>query len=96
MLKMLLEWVRTKIVVGNKIHDVTYEHPDPAVNNGITWPWSFSTAIASYSDNNTLVANNLISKSKTEMKTTVTLSGDKMTVPYIGIIGIVLTSIRSY
>ena len=74
---------QNKIVVGNKIHDVTYEHPDPSVNSDIIWPWSFSTAIASYSDNNTLVANNLISKSKTEMKTTVTLSGDKMTVPYL-------------
>ena len=74
---------QNKIVVGNKIHDVTYEHPDPSVNSDIIWPWSFSTAIASYSDNNTLVANNLISKSKTEMKTTVTLSGNKMTVPYL-------------
>ena len=74
---------QNKIVVGNKIHDVTYEHPDPSVNSDIIWPWSFSTAIAIYSDNNTLVANNLISKSKTEMKTTVTLSGDKMTVPYL-------------
>ena len=53
---------QSKIVMGNKIHDVTYEHPDPAVNNGIIWPWSFSTAIAYYSDNNTLVASNLISK----------------------------------
>jgi len=43
--------------------------------------WSFSTAIGCYSDNNTLVANNLISKGKTNMKRAVTLDGDKMTVP---------------
>ena len=74
-----------KIIVGNKVHDVTYKHPNPEENSGIMWPWSFSTAIASYSDNNTLVgcvvANNLISKGSTNMKTTVTLDGDKMTIP---------------
>ena len=73
-----------KVVMGNKIHDVTYEHPDPDdTSSKIVWPWSFSTAIACYSDNNTLVANNLISKSTTSMKTTVTLDGDKVTVPYL-------------
>jgi hypothetical protein len=71
-----------KLVLGNKIHDVTYKHPNPDDPNGNIWPWSFSTAIASYSDNNTLVANNLISKSVTTMKTTVTFSDDKMTIPY--------------
>ena len=48
---------QNKIVLGNKIHDVTYEHPNPELNSGIIWPWSFSTAIAGYSDNNTLVAS---------------------------------------
>ena len=74
---------QNKVVIGNKIHDVTYQHPNPDTNDSIIWPWSFSTAIACYSDNNTLVANNLISKSTTSKKTTVTLDGDKLTVPYL-------------
>ena len=71
-----------KLVLGNKVHEVTYKYPDPDQKSGSIWPWSFSTAIASYSDNCTLVANNLISKSTTSMKTTVTFDDDKMTVPY--------------
>ena len=75
---------QNKVVVGNKIHDVTYQHPNPdESNSNITWPYSFSTALASYSDNNTLVANNLISKSTSTMKTTVVLDGQKMEVPYL-------------
>ena len=75
---------QNKVVIGNKIHDVTYQHPDPAdTSSNIVWPWRFGTAIACYSDNNTLVANNLISKSTTSMKTTIVLGGDKMTVPYL-------------
>ena len=74
---------QNKVVVGNKIHDVTYQHPNPDDSSSkVIWPWSFSTAIASYSDNNTLVANNLIAKSTTSMKTTLVLEGDKLTVPY--------------
>ncbi len=74
---------QNKIVLGNKIHDVTYQHPDPDdTSSKIIWPFSFSTAIACYSDNNSLVANNLISKSTTSMKTTLVLDGDKLTVPY--------------
>ena len=38
---------------------------------------------ANYSDGNALVANNLVSKSTTSLKTTVTLDGDKMTIPYL-------------
>ena len=68
-----------KVVLGNKIHDVTYQHPGTTSN---IWPWRFSTALACYSDNNVLVANNLISKSTTSKKTTVTFSDEKMTVPY--------------
>lgn len=73
-----------KVVVGNKIHDVTYKHPNPgnsSENN--VWPWRFGAAIACYSDSNALIANNLISKSKTSIKTTVVLSGEKITVPYL-------------
>ena len=73
-----------KIVVGNKIHDVTYQHPDPAdTSSKIIWPWRFGAAIACYSDSNALIANNLISKSTTSMNTTVVLDGDKLTVPYL-------------
>ena len=72
-----------KVVVGNKVHDVTYQHPNPDESSNIIWPWSFSTAIASYSDNNTLVANNLISKSTTLKKVSLDLDGDKVTVPYL-------------
>lgn len=71
-----------KIVLGNKIHDVTYSHLSAITNTTNTWPWAFSTAIACYSDSNALVANNLISKATTSMKTTVTFSDEKMTVPY--------------
>ena len=72
-----------KVVLGNKVHDVTYQHPDPDdTKSGVIWAWSFGTAIASYSDNNTLVANNLISKSTTSEHTTVVLDGDKLNVPY--------------
>jgi hypothetical protein len=71
-----------KLVLGNKIHDVTYQYPDPDTKSGNVWPWAFSTALASYSDNNTLVANNLIAKSSTVKKVTVELSGTKMTVDY--------------
>lgn len=75
-----------KVVVGNKIHDVTYQHPDsdnPGSIISYAWPWSFSAAIASYSDNNMLVANNLIAKSTTSKKTTVVLDTEKLTVPYL-------------
>ena len=72
-----------KIVVGCKIHDVTLQYPDPDnTKGGNIWPWRFSTAIACYTDNNTLVANNLISKSTTSKKTSVDFDGDKMTVSY--------------
>ena len=75
---------QNKVIMGNKIHDVTYQHPDPDnSSSNIIWPWRFGTAIACYSDNNTLVANNLISKSTTSMKTTITLDGDKLSVPYL-------------
>ena len=73
---------QNKIVLGNKIHDVTYEHPDPTNTTDNIWPWRFGTALACYSDMNALIANNLISKSATSKKVTVTFSGDKMTVPY--------------
>ena len=72
-----------KLVLGNKIHDVTYQHPDPDdKSNKIVWPWRFSMALASYSDNNTLVANNLISKAEKSMKTTVNFGNKSMTVTY--------------
>ena len=75
---------QNKVIIGNNIHDVTYQHPDPAdTSSNIIWPWRFSTAIACYSDGNALVANNLISKSTTSMKTTITLDEEKMTVPYL-------------
>lgn len=75
---------QNKIVVGNKIHDVTYKHPDPDnTTSNIIWPWRFGAAIACYGDSNVLVANNLISKSTTTMKTTLTLDGKKLTVPYL-------------
>ena len=71
---------QNEVVIAN----MTYQHPDPdESNNKIIWPWSFSTAIACYSDNNTLVANNLISKSTTSKKTTLELDGEKLTVPYL-------------
>ena len=73
---------QNKLVLGNKIHDVTYKHPDPSNTTGNTWPFRFGTAIACYTDSNALIANNLISKSTTNMKVTVTFSDDKMTVPY--------------
>lgn len=73
---------QNKLVLGNKIHDVTYKYPNPEEKSGNIWPWTFGMAIACYSDQNALVANNLISKSQTNMKTTVTFSDKKMTIPY--------------
>ena len=74
---------KNKVVLGNKIHDVTYQHPNPDDPSDKTvWPFSFGIAIACYSDNNSLVANNLISKATTSKKTTLVLDGEKVTVPY--------------
>ena len=75
---------QNKVVIGNKIHDVTFQHPDPdnSSSYNIIWPWTFGIAIACYSDSNALVANNLISKSTTSKQTTLVLNGDKLTVPY--------------
>ena len=71
-----------KLVLSNEIHDVTFQHPDPDSKSGNIWPWAFSTAIASYSDNNTLVANNLISKSTTSKQVDIELDGSKLSVQY--------------
>lgn len=72
-----------KIVLSNKLHDITYKHPDPQTTSGNIWPWSFGTAIGCYSDENALVANNLITKSKTSMKTILSFEdGSKMSVSY--------------
>ena len=75
---------QNKVVIGNKIHDVTFQHPDTdnSSSYNIIWPWTFGIAIACYSDSNALVANNLISKSTTSKQTTLVLNGDKLTVPY--------------
>ena len=75
---------QNKVVIGNKIHEVTFQHPDPdnSSSYNIIWPWTFGIAIACYSDGNALVANNLISKSTTSKQTTLILNGDKLTVPY--------------
>ena len=70
---------KNKIIMGNY---VTYHYPNPDSEGSIVWPWSFSIAITCYSDNNTLVANNLISKSATSKKTTVVLDGNTLSVPF--------------
>ena len=37
---------QNKVVMGNKVHDVTYKYPDPDNPGSVKWPWRFSTAIA--------------------------------------------------
>jgi len=54
---------KNKIVVGNKIHDVIYEYPDPEKKQ-----WNnVAISIQYCSENSTHVANNLISKGKTNI-----------------------------
>eukprot|EP00054_Salpingoeca_dolichothecata_P025318 m.176585 g.176585 ORF g.176585 m.176585 type:complete len:178 (+) comp25309_c0_seq25:494-1027(+) len=81
-----------KLVLGNRVRNVNLDNSDPSVeswnnakNNASTkssspWPWTFSTAIAVYSDNNTLLANNLIDKATA--KATMTFQGKSVPYPY--------------
>ena len=73
---------QNNVVIGNMSHINILTQVIPAVTSydpgDFTRPYK-----ACYSDGNALVANNLISKSTTSMKTTITLDGDKMTVPYL-------------
>lgn len=47
-----------KLVLSVVVHDVSYGHADPSDPSGSQpWPWTFSTAVAVYSDSNALVAN---------------------------------------
>eukprot|EP00117_Sycon_ciliatum_P024518 scpid60111/ scgid6246/ len=68
-----------KLVFGNRIRDVSYKYPDPASPTGNIWPYRWSAAIAAYSENNTLVANNLLAKSDKFAKTTIKLDVGKPT-----------------
>lgn len=53
-----------KLVLGCRVRDVSLDNPDPSLTsaNGAVWPWRFSTSIAVYSDQDALVANNLVAK----------------------------------
>lgn len=68
---------KNKLVLGNRVRNVNYGHSSPADGDwgkatikGTAWPWSFSTAIALYSDENGLVANNVLPQAdaKSSMK----------------------------
>lgn len=79
---------KNKLVFGNRIRDVSYKYPDPSSTSGNIWPYRWSTAIAVYSENNTLVANNLLAKSDQSAKTTVKFNVGKsdektLTVDYL-------------
>eukprot|EP00039_Didymoeca_costata_P033643 m.43363 g.43363 ORF g.43363 m.43363 type:complete len:490 (+) comp9972_c0_seq1:40-1509(+) len=77
-----------KLVLGNRVRNVNLGNPSPSIEmfgsntsttSSAVWPWSFSTAIAVYSDNNTLVANNLLAKATS---TGTMKAFDGKTVPY--------------
>lgn len=76
-----------KIVIGNKITDVSLGNPQPG-DQWTTdlkiptnpWPWAFSIAIAVYSDQNMLIANNLLAKATGDRKTTF---GNYSNIPYL-------------
>eukprot|EP00912_Choanoflagellata_sp_UC4_P001788 UC4_evm1s1147 len=70
---------KNKIVWGNVVENVNYAGSDPDAHESDGWPWKFSTAIAVYSDNNTLIANNLLPQASS--KATMKLS-DGTSVPY--------------
>jgi len=70
-----------KLVLSNLVRDVTYGTPLLG-NTSNVWPWTFSTAIAVYSDKNSLVGNNLLSASLREENVTVTIGGVTENVPY--------------
>ena len=70
-----------KLVISNLIKDVSYGTPLLG-NLSNDWPWTFSTALAVYSDKNALVANNLLAASTQEENVTITIAGLTETVPY--------------
>jgi hypothetical protein len=63
-----------KLVLGNLMHDISFGYPAPGrpASGQNTFPWVFSTAIAAYSMENALVANNLVRQSD-DIKSPVTL-----------------------
>ena len=78
---------QNKLVFGNRLQDISYKYPDPSTASGNLWPYRWSTAIAVYTENNTLVGNNLLARSDKSVKTTVKLNVGKpdaktVTVPY--------------
>ena len=68
-----------KLIIGNKVQDVSLGNPQPreawydtvVINKTSPWPFSFSNPIAGYTDNNVLVANNLLAKTTLNIKTNI-------------------------
>ena len=78
---------KNKIVIGNKITDVSLGNPQPSDQwaNDLKlpsnpWPYMFSIAISVYSDNNMLIANNLLAKATGSRKTKF---GNYSNIPYL-------------
>lgn len=76
---------RNKLVLSNVVRDVSLGRSllaPPPLDKSNVYPYTFSIAVGVYTDENALVANNLLPPSQRDEATTVTIAGKNETVPY--------------
>ena len=94
---------KNKLVYGNRIRNVSCKDPSrPGQTIANEWPWPYGTAIALYSDENGIIANNLLPKADRHVKVKVDFRGHhgpdfsgKVSYPYDNRYGIEVNSLMT-